>query len=81
MEIYTQFSVEQSSDYDAVLKGYLKGYELLSEAYRQKCINCRNVDGQTHYMLNLPEQKSHLLIDGGVLLKRLVVVMRNLYLC
>ena len=35
-EIYTQLSLEQSSNYDKVNKLILKGYELVPEAYRQK---------------------------------------------
>ena len=47
-EIYTQLSLEQSSDYDFVKSALLKGYELVPEAYRQKFRNCRRDDGQTH---------------------------------
>ena len=35
-EIYTQLSLEQSSDYDKVKEVILKAYELVPEAYRQK---------------------------------------------
>ena len=35
-EIYTQLSLEKSSDYDKVNELILKAYELVSEAYRQK---------------------------------------------
>ena len=40
-EIYTQLSLEQSSDYDNVNELILKAYELVPEAYRQKFRNCR----------------------------------------
>ena len=40
-EIYTQLSLEQSSDYDKVKELILKAYELVPEAYRQKFRNCR----------------------------------------
>ena len=40
-EIYTQLSLEQSSDYDKVKEVILKAYELVPEAYRQKFRNCR----------------------------------------
>ena len=47
-EIYTQLSLEQSSDYDKVKELILKAYELVSEAYRQKFRNCRKENDQTH---------------------------------
>ena len=47
-EIYTQLSLEQSSDYDKVKKVILKAYELVPEAYRQKFRNCRKEHEQTH---------------------------------
>ena len=47
-EIYTQLSIEQSSDYDYVKQTILKGYELVPEAYRQKFRSCRKETGQTH---------------------------------
>ena len=40
-EIYTQLSLEQSSDYDKVKELILKAYELVPEAYRQKLRVCR----------------------------------------
>ena len=40
-EVYTQLSVEQSSNYDTVKELTLKAYELVPEAYRQKFRNCR----------------------------------------
>ena len=36
-EVYSALSSEQSSDYDIVKKEILKAYELVPEAYRQKC--------------------------------------------
>ena len=47
-EIYTQLSLEQSSDYDKVKELILKAYELAPGAYRQKCRNCRKENDQTH---------------------------------
>ena len=47
-EIYTQLSLEQSSDYDKVKELILKAYELVPEAYRQKFRNCRKENDQTH---------------------------------
>ena len=47
-EIYTQISLEQSSDYDKVKELILKAYELVPEAYRQKFRNCRKENDQTH---------------------------------
>ena len=47
-EIYTQLSLEQSSDYDKVKVLNLKAYELVPEAYRQKFRDCRKEPNQTH---------------------------------
>ena len=47
-EIYTQLSLEQSSDYDTVKEFILKAYELVPEAYRQKIRDCRKEHDQTH---------------------------------
>ena len=47
-EIYTQLTVEQSSNYDTVKELILKGYELVPEAYRQKFRNWRKESNQTH---------------------------------
>ena len=47
-EIYTQLSLEQSSDYDKVKELILKAYELVPEAYRQKFGNCRKENDLTH---------------------------------
>ena len=46
-EIYTQLSLEQSSDYDKVKELILKAYELVPEAYRQKFRNCIKENDQT----------------------------------
>ena len=47
-EIYTQLSLEQSSDYDTVKELILKAYKLVPEAYRQKFRDCRKEPNQTH---------------------------------
>ena len=47
-EIYTQLSLEQSSDYDKVKELILKAYELVPEAYMQKFRDCRKEPNQTH---------------------------------
>ena len=47
-EIYTQLSLEQSSDYDKVKELILKAYELVPRAYRQKFRDCRKEPNQTH---------------------------------
>ena len=47
-EIYTQLSLEQSSDYDKVKELILKAYELVPEAYRQEFRDCRKEPNQTH---------------------------------
>ena len=47
-EIYTQLSLEQSSDFDKVKELILKAYELVPEAYRQKFRNCRKENDQTY---------------------------------
>ena len=63
-EIYTQLSLEQSSDYDKVKELILKAYELVPEAYRQKFRNCRKENDQTH--VDLLEQKNKYLTDGAL---------------
>ena len=47
-EIYTQLSLEQSSDIGKVNKLILKAYKLVPEAYRQKFRDCRKKTDQTH---------------------------------
>ena len=47
-EIYIQLGVEQSHHYETVKELILKGYELVSEAYRQKFRNCKKDSNQTH---------------------------------
>ena len=61
-EIYTQLSLEQSSDYDTVKEFILKAYELVPEAYRQKFRDCRKEHDQTH--VEFARTKEQLLIDG-----------------
>ena len=47
-EIYTQLSIEQTSDYDTVKDLILKAYELVPEAYRQKFRNWDKRSDQTY---------------------------------
>ena len=47
-KIYTQLSLERSSDYDKVKELVLKAYELVPESYRQKFRNCRKENEQAH---------------------------------
>ena len=63
-EIYTQLSLEQSSDYDKVKELILKAYELVPEAYRQKFRDCRKEF--TRLMWNSLEQKNNYLIGGAL---------------
>ena len=63
-EIYTQLSLEQSSDNDKVKELILKAYELVPEAYRQKFIDCRKEPHQT--LVDLLEQKNNYLIGGAL---------------
>ena len=46
-EIYTQLSVEPSSNYDTVKELILKAYQLVPEAYRQKFRKCRKENDQS----------------------------------
>ena len=46
-EIYGSLSVEQSSNYEHVKEAILKAYELVPEAYRQKCRNYLKYDSKT----------------------------------
>ena len=64
-EIYTQLSLEQSSDYDKVKELILKAYELVPEAYRQKFRNCRKENDQTHVEF-ARKQKNNYLTDGAL---------------
>ena len=43
-EIYTQLTVERSSNYDTVKELILKAYELVPKAYRQKFRNCKKAE-------------------------------------
>jgi hypothetical protein len=47
-EIYTELSIEQSSDYDQVKSLILKAYELVPEAYRLKFRSYRKDTNQTY---------------------------------
>ena len=62
-EIYTQLSLEQSSDYDKVKELIPKAYELVPGAYGQKFRNCRKENEPR--MLNLLERKNNYLTDGA----------------
>ena len=46
--MYTQLSLEQSSDYNKVKELILKAYERVPETFRQKSRNCRKEHDQTH---------------------------------
>ena len=74
-EIYTQYSLEQSSNYDTVKELILKVYELVSEAYRQKFRNCRKRKWPNS--LECARTKENYLI-GGALHRKLSLIMRNL---
>ena len=63
-EIYTQLSLEQSSDYDKVKELVFKAYELVPEAYRQNLETAEKK--MTRRMLNLLEQKNNYLTDGAL---------------
>ena len=63
-EIYTQLSLEQSSDYDKVKELILKAYELVLETYRLKFRNCRKENDQMH--VEFPTTKEQL-FEGGAL--------------
>ena len=47
-EIYAALAVDQSADYDIVKEAILKGYELVSEAYRQTFRYMKKQFDQTH---------------------------------
>ena len=77
-EIYTQLTVGQSSSYDTVKELILKAYELVPEAYRQKCRNCTLVRKKmSRPMWNLLELKNSYL-NGGALRRNLALIMKNL---
>ena len=57
LEIYTQLSLEQSSDYDKVKELIFKAYELVPEAYRQKFRDCRREPYQTHVEFDRTKEK------------------------
>ena len=62
-EIYTQLSLEQSSDYDKVKEVILKAYESLRPIGRNLGTAEKNMSRR---MLNLLEQKNNYLTDGAL---------------
>ena len=72
-EIYTQLSVVQSSDYDAVKQLILKGYELVPEASVKNSVTVRK--RVIRPMLNLLEKRNNCLIVGVFLraLTRIII--------
>ena len=75
-EIYTQISLEQSSDYDKVNELILKAYEFIPEAYKQNFRDCRKEPNQTHVEIARRKQKNNYLI-GGALQRKWVLIMQN----
>ena len=75
LEIYTQLSLEQSSDYDKVNELILKAYELVPEAYRQKYRNCRKENDQTDVEFARTKEQ---LFDRWCSLKKIVLIIQNL---
>ena len=63
-EVYSALSLAQSTDYDVIKKNVLKAYELVPEAYRQRCRNYKK------FMLNLLE-KNKIWLRDDVLRKML----------
>ena len=47
-KVYLDLKPEQTSDYKTVKETILKAYELVSEAYRQKCKNFEKAADKTH---------------------------------
>ncbi len=47
-EAYSSLSVEDATDYLTVKNAVLRAYELVPEAYRQKCRSWKKTDSQTH---------------------------------
>ena len=74
-EIYTQVSLEQSSDYDKVKELILKAYELVPEAYRQKLRNCRKDNDRTHVEFARTKEQ---LFDRWCSSKKYVPIIQNL---
>ena len=63
-EIYTQLSLEQSSDYDKVKELILKAYELVPEPIGRNLGIAEKK--MARRMLNLLEQKNNYLTDGSL---------------
>ena len=65
-EVYTSLSLEQSVRYDVVKESILKAYELVPEAYRQKCKSYKKFESQTHveFSREKTELRQNYLIDG-----------------
>ncbi len=47
-DIYSAFPIDQCADYEIMKKAILKAYELVPEAYRQKFMNARKRESETH---------------------------------
>ena len=47
-EIYSSLSLEKFANYDNVKEAFLKAYELVPEAYRQKFRRSKKLDSQAH---------------------------------
>ena len=76
LDLYTQPSVEQSSDNDTIKELILKAYELVLEAYRQKFRNCIKENHQPH--VEFARTKEQLYLIGGTLQRKLALIIQNL---
>jgi hypothetical protein len=65
--VLTRKARETSSKYEEVKEAILKAYELVTEAYRQKCRSCRKRDDQTH--VDFAREKELCLTSGSLLTK------------
>jgi hypothetical protein len=65
--VLTRKARETSSNYEEVKEAILKAYELVTEAYRQKCRSCRKRDDQTH--VDFAREKELCLTSGSLLTK------------
>ena len=65
--VLTRKARETSSNYEEVKEAILKGYELVTEAYRQKCRRCRKRDDRTHVDF---DREKELLYKRGSLLPK-----------
>jgi hypothetical protein len=65
--VLTRKARERSSNYEEVKEAILKIYEMVTEAYRQKCRNCRKRDDQTH--VDFAREKELCLTSGSLLTK------------